>query len=374
MNLNIVILGLSLTSSWGNGHATTYRALVKALANRGHAVTFLERDVPWYRENRDLENPEYCRLRLYDSLPELGRRYAELVRTADLVILGSYVPDGIAIADWITGLAAGIIAFYDIDTPVTLAGLEAGKIDYISPGLIPRFDLYLSFTGGPALDILEDRYGTAMARKLYCSAEVDAPRAMPASSRWSLGYLGTYSEDRQPALERLLLEPARQLQEHAFVVAGSKYPPALQWPENVGLISHLPPQDHAEFYAAQRFTLNVTRSDMKALGFSPSVRLFEAAAFGAPLISDAWPGLETVFKPDTEVLIAGDTRDVVGILTQLPEERRRTIAANARARLLREHTPAHRAVQLESYYQEALARREPVRGHAKRANELEEAK
>src|SRR5438270_9398293 len=175
MNLNIVILGLSLTSSWGNGHATTYRALVKALANRGHAVTFLERDVPWYRENRDLENPEYCRLRLYDSLPELGRRYAELVRTADLVILGSYVPDGIAIADWITGLAAGIIAFYDIDTPVTLAGLEAGKIDYISPGLIPRFDLYLSFTGGPALDILEDRYGTAMARKLYCSAEVEAP-------------------------------------------------------------------------------------------------------------------------------------------------------------------------------------------------------
>src|SRR4051794_37201099 len=103
MTLNIVIIGLSITSSWGNGHATTYRALIKALSKRGHAITFLERDVPWYREHRDLENSEYCRIGLYGSLPELARQHAELVRDADLVVFGSYVPDGIAIAEWLTG-------------------------------------------------------------------------------------------------------------------------------------------------------------------------------------------------------------------------------------------------------------------------------
>src|SRR3954466_7088703 len=112
MNLNIVILGLSITSSWGNGHAATYRALAKALSKRGHSITFLERDVPWYRENRDLKHADYCRIDLYQSLPELARRHAELIREADLVILGSYVPDGIAVGDWLTGQANGITAFY----------------------------------------------------------------------------------------------------------------------------------------------------------------------------------------------------------------------------------------------------------------------
>src|SRR4051794_17020317 len=183
MSLNIAILGLSITSSWGNGHATTYRALVKALADRGHSVTFLERDVPWYRDNRDLDDPHYCKVVLYESLDELGRRHASLVRNADLVILGSYVPDGIAIGDWLTARTNGITAFYDIDTPVTLAGLERGGIEYISPGLIPRFDIYLSFSAGPALGLIEDLYGSPLARPLYCSAEVP-PHAAPPAIKW----------------------------------------------------------------------------------------------------------------------------------------------------------------------------------------------
>jgi spore maturation protein CgeB len=372
MSLKIVILGLSITSSWGNGHATTYRALVKALSRRGHSVVFVERDTSWYRDHRDLENPDYCRVSLYRSLPELAHQHTDLVREADLVILGSYVPDGIAIGEWLTTQATGIKAFYDIDTPVTLAGLEAGEVNYISPGLIPRFDLYLSFSGGPTLGILEDLYGSPLARALYCSADLSAvPVAAP---RWSLGYLGTYSEDRQPLLERLLLAPARQLQDHAFVAAGPKYPDEIDWPENVDRISHLPPHRHAEFYGAQRYTLNVTRADMKALGFSPSVRLFEAAACGTPLISDDWPGIETIFKPGSEILIAAGPRDVVQIVMQLPEDRRLAIAANARTRLLKEHTPAHRARQLEAYYHEALAHRQSVKTNSIHAVELEEAK
>jgi spore maturation protein CgeB len=373
MTLNVVIIGLSITSSWGNGHATTYRAVAKALSKRGHSVTFLERDVPWYRDNRDLNNPEYCRLSLYGSLPELGR-HADLVRDADLVILGSYVPDGIAIGDWLTGLATGVTAFYDIDTPVTLAGLESGQVDYISARLIPRFDIYLSFSGGPALGLVEDLYGSPLARALYCSADLDMHPATAASPRWSLGYLGTYSEDRQPLLERLLAAPARHLPDHSFVVAGSKYPRSVDWPGNVAHISHLPPNEHSQFYGSQRYTLNVTRSDMKAFGFSPSVRLFEAAGCGTPLISDDWPGIETVFEPGREILIAAGTRDVVQILTQVPNDRRLTIAANARARLLREHTPAHRASQLEAYYHEALAHRPSVKAPSIHAVEFEEAK
>jgi spore maturation protein CgeB len=374
MNLNIVVLGLSITSSWGNGHATTYRALVKALAAQGHSVTFLERDVPWYRDHRDLEQADYCKVVLYGSLAELGRRHAALVSAADLIILGSYVPDGIAIGDWITVRATGITAFYDIDTPVTLAGLESGEVDYISPGLIPRFDIYLSFSAGPALGLVEDLYGSPLARPLFCSADVGGDPVASGSKKWSLGYLGTYSEDRQPVLDRMLMEPARRLKDHSFVVAGSKYPESIGWPANVEMISHLPPSDHPEFYASQRFTLNVTRSDMKVLGFSPSVRMFEAAAHGAPLISDNWPGIETVFKPGVEILVATGPREVVEILSQLPEDRRLALAANARARLLKEHTPAHRAAQLEAYYREALRHRHSAKGRSTRSIELEEAK
>ena len=132
MTLNIVVIGLSVTSSWGNGHATTYRALIEALAQRGHSVTFLERDVPWYRDHRDLAKPAAWTVKLYRSLPEIPQRFGKLIRDADLVIIGSYVPDGIAVSEWITAHAQGITAFYDIDTPVTLAGLEKG-LDYLSP-------------------------------------------------------------------------------------------------------------------------------------------------------------------------------------------------------------------------------------------------
>ncbi len=359
-SLSIVVIGLSITSSWGNGHATTYRALIKALWRRGHAVTFLERDAPWYREHRDMPETSYCRVILYDHLAEIPRRFGALIRDADLVIIGSYVPDGIAISDWVTSHAGGIAAFYDIDTPVTLAGLESGRLDYVSAALIPRFGLYLSFSGGPALRIVEQLYGSPLARALYCSADPELHAPATTAPRWSLGYLGTYSEDRQPQLERLLLEPARQLPAHGFAIAGAQYPDDLAWPANVTRIAHKPPAEHRNFYCAQRFTLNATRVDMRTLGFSPSVRLFEAAACGAPLISDNWPGLETLFTPSSEILLANTPRDVIQILTEMPEERRIWVAEKARARLLRDHTPDHRARQLEACYLEAAGRRQLV--------------
>ena len=356
MNLNIVIIGLSVTSSWGNGHATTYRALIEALVKRGHHITFLERDVPWYRGHRDLTKPSNWTVELYQSLQDIPKRHSSLIRDANLVILGSYVPDGIAIAEWVTAHAQGITAFYDIDTPVTLAGLDKG-LEYLSAAMIPRFDLYLSFSGGPVPGMMEDAYGSPMARVLYCSADPQIYRPHPVEKRWALGYLGTYSDDRQPSLERLLLTPAKMTPDHQFVVAGSRYPQHLVWPDNVSRIEHLSQPEHPPFYSQQRFTLNLTRADMRDLGFSPSVRLFEAAACGTPVISDRWPGIETILEPGTEILLVSDAREVSQILRDIPEERRLTIADNARRRILADHTPDHRARQLEAYYLEAAGRR-----------------
>ncbi|HYD52335.1 MAG TPA: glycosyltransferase [Gemmatimonadaceae bacterium] len=358
-SLAITILGLSITSSWGNGHATTYRGLVRELAARGHRVTFLERDVPWYADNRDLPTPAGCRTLLYRTVEELTTEHLEVVRDADAVLVGSYVPDGVAVGEWVCRTAQGLVAFYDIDTPVTLAKLARGDHEYLTPELVRRYDLYLSFTGGPTLDRLERELGSPAARPLYCAVDPALYHPEPsADPRWDLGYMGTYSDDRQPTLDRLLLAPARAWSAGRFVVAGPQYPPAVVWPANVERIEHLPPSAHRRFYTAQRFTLNVTRADMIAAGWSPSVRLFEAAACGAPIVSDWWAGLEEFFPIGAEVLVPRDADEALRIVRGMPDDERRAIGTAARARVLGAHTAAHRAAELECHLGELLA------GHA----------
>ena len=355
--LNIVILGLSITSSWGNGHATTYRALTRALAARGHRILFLERNAPWYAAARDLPDPPYCRAAIYGNFAEL-KTYAGALRAADLVIVGSYVPDGIAVGEWALGQAGAATAFYDIDTPVTLSLLEHKRAPYISAALIPRYQMYLSFTGGPTLELLERRYGAPMARPLYCAVDPDLYRPLPSRrKRWRLGYMGTYSADRQPALDRLLLQPARRHPTARMVVAGSQYPKPLEWPANVQRIDHIAPAAHAAFYGKQSFTLNLTRASMIEAGYSPSVRLFEAAACACPIISDWWEGLDTFFKPDEELLLAQSPEQITEYLFDLRPGTRRVIGEKARARVLAAHTAAHRAMELEGYVSAVLRRK-----------------
>jgi spore maturation protein CgeB len=354
--LRIVILGLSITSSWGNGHATTYRALVRELSARGHDILFLERDVPWYAANRDLPRPPHGRTELYRDLADLKQRFVSEVEEADLVIVGSYVPEGAAVGEWVTRTARGLTAFYDIDTPVTLAKLARGEEEYLTPELIPEYQLYLSFTGGPTLQRLEQDFGSPMARPLYCSVDPDLYHPEPLQNQWDLGYMGTYSADRQPGLDRFLIEPARSWRDGRFVVAGPQYPRTVRWPRNVQRIQHLPPKRHGGFYNAQHFTLNLTRADMVTAGFSPSVRLFEAAACGTPIISDAWEGIETLFQPGLEILIARSSSDVLQWIHDLPEDERRTLGQRARRRVLAEHTAAHRAAELEGYALQLLSR------------------
>jgi spore maturation protein CgeB len=355
--LDVVILGLSITSSWGNGHATTYRGLVRELTKRGHRILFLERDAPWYADNRDMPKPPFGTTALYSSLEELEDRFGAPVRAADLVIVGSYVPEGVEVGRWVTRTAGGATAFYDIDTPVTLAKLARGDYEYLHPELIPLYDAYFSFTGGPTLRRLERQFGSPMARALYCSFDPDLYFPEEVEARWDLGYMGTYSDDRQPTVDRLLLEPARRWKEGRFAVAGPQYPESLRWPRNVERFQHLEPKKHRRFYNQQRFTLNVTRADMIAAGWSPSVRLFEAAACGTPIVSDCWPGLETLFKPGEEILIARTSAEVLQYLRDVPEPERRALGERARKRVMAEHTAAHRARELEGYAVSLLDRK-----------------
>lgn len=347
--LNITILGLSITSSWGNGHATTFRALVKELHKSGHHVTFLERDVPWYASNRDLPNPGYCETYLYKDLNELQDSHREAVKAADLVIVGSYVPQGVEVGNWVCKEAQGIKAFYDIDTPVTLAKLERKDYEYLAPDLIPAYDLYLSFTGGPTLSLLEEKYGSPCARALYCSVDPGLYYPEPLEKVYDLGYLGTYSDDRQPPLERLLFDAARQWPVGRFAVAGPQYPDSVQWPRNIHHIHHLPPAEHRKFYNSQRFTLNITRADMIKAGYSPSVRLFEAAACGIPIISDYWEGLDTVFEPGKEIFVSGSGAETLAVLNEMTETERLNAGDLARKKILSGHTASHRAQELLQY-------------------------
>ena len=354
--MRVVFLGLSITSAWGNGHATTYRALVRALAERGHDLLFLERDVPWYAENRDLPAPPYCRAALYHSLDELDARFAGAVRDADVVVVGSYVPDGVAVGNWALATARGLTAFYDIDTPVTARKLAAGDREYLAPEQVARYALYLSFTGGSLLDELARRWG-ARPRPLYCAVDPALYHPLPATTpRWELGYLGTYSADRQPRLERLLIEPARRWGDGRFAVAGAMYPESIAWPANVERLTHVSPGEHCAFYNAQRFTLNVTRADMAAAGHSPSVRLFEAAACGVPIISDAWPGLDELFAvdgPEREIFVSASAEETLALVQRLGDDERRAVGERARRRVLGAHTAGHRAAAFERYVQAA---------------------
>jgi spore maturation protein CgeB len=350
--VRLVFLGRSITSSWGNGHATTYRGLVRALVAAGHEVLFLERDVPGAAANRDLPRLPWGRSALYGSLEELRECHGDAVASADLVVVGSCVPDGIRVGDWVLSQACGAKAFYDLDTPVTLGALGRGNCASLSPLQVGRYDLYLSCTAGPTLARLERKLGARRARPLYRAFDPEAYFPENSEPAWDLGYLGTYSACRQPALERLMLEPARREPGLRMVVAGARYPEGIAWPGNVARIEHLSAAAHRRFYCSQRFTLNATRAERFTAGWTPSVRLFEAAACGTPVISEPWPGLEDCFQPGSEVLVSGRPEDTLQFLRAFGPEERMRLAERARARALAQHTAGHRAEALLGYVRE----------------------
>lgn len=358
--MNIVIFGLSITSSWGNGHATTYRALAKALHKRKHRIVFFEKNQNWYEFNRDLPNPEFCEVRLYEDWLSVLPVVRNELENCDVAMVGSYFPDGIPAIQEVLESDAPLKAFYDIDTPVTVAKLRTGGTDYLQANQVAGFDLYFSFTGGPMLAELQSAFGARQAVPLYCSFDPDKyyPRGVFRRYRCDLSYMGTYASDRQEKLETLFSGPARQLQNTKFLMAGPQYPADLQWPQNVRRITHLSPRWHAHFYSSSRLTLNLTRKEMVAAGYSPSVRLFEAAACGAPIVSDRWPGLDTFFQIGEEILVAEDGVEIVSLLKNTDDGELRRLGSRGRERVLAEHGSSRRAEEFENYVLHASSLRE----------------
>ena len=348
--MKIVVYGLTITSSWGNGHATTYRSLLKALAARGHRCVFVEREVEWYASNRDMPEPAFCTVELYENWAEEEARLVGLAADADAVVIGSYFPDAVRALAALRERVAAPVLFYDIDTPITMARLrDTGKTDYLRAEDVPAFAAYLSFTGGPALQELETGFGARRAEAFYCSVdpELYRPTAVRSEFAADLSYLGTYAADRQPKLINLLDGAAAMLPGRAFLVAGPQYPEDTRFQPNVRRITHIHPPDHPAFYSSGRFTLNLTRDDMVAAGWSPSVRLFEAGACGAAILSDLWPGLGDFLTPGEEILLPASAVEVREILTGMSDAERLRMGARARERILAEHTSVHRAMQFE---------------------------
>lgn len=355
---HIVVLGRSLSTAWESGQATTFRSFLRALFHRGNDITFLEREAQVPKEYRDLTQPSFCDLHQYQSLDELADRFSELLTRADVILVGSDVQEGIAVAEMALALSRGICVFLDMQTPVTLANLQRGTCDYLSLDLTQRFDVFLSSTGGPILTILERIYHARMVQPFYSC--VDEPEERPVAGtipRWDLGYMGRYAADRQPPLKRYMLETALQCPSRRFVVAGEGYPQDADWPDNIDYIRHVPPARHRSFFANVQFALNLTRADMRVAGYSPSVRMFEAAMHATPLISDTWPGQEELFTPGREILTVASSADVIEILNASTVEQRATLAEAAKRRVLARHTGLHRAEQFEQIIETALDRK-----------------
>jgi spore maturation protein CgeB len=366
--MKIVVFGLTISSSWGNGHATLWRGFARASVARGHRFVFFERDTPYYAMNRD-PYPEYGETVLYEAWDSIRREAARALSDADVAIVTSYCPDGIAAGALICEASGPVAVFYDLDTPVTLAKLARGEeTTYIGPRKLADFDLVLSFTGGPVLDTLRDELGARRVAPLYGHVDPDQHHRTAPHPQYisDFSYLGTYAADRQNALDRFFVEAARARPRSKFMIAGAQYPLDFPWTDNIHFVRHLPPAEHSAFFSSSGMTLNITRADMAANGWCPSGRLFEAAACGTPIVSDSWEGLDHFLAAGSEVLVVRTASEALAAL-DLDDATKQRIGRAARDRVLAEHTSAVRLAEFERHVSAARASPAPRLAHAESA-------
>ncbi|GMU06740.1 CgeB family protein [Corallococcus caeni] len=337
--MDIVFLGPVCRPASEAQAGTAPRQLAKALRRRGHGVLLLERTAPGMRSET---SPTVA---TYQDLADLHARFHSRVRRADLVLVDADVQQVAEVSRWATNTAGGLTVFWDRDTPRTLAR-HALREDpgCMTPEQFAGYRLYLCSSGGPVPRQLEREWGVARARVFLPG--VDAEHFAPGSGRmrWDLGHLEPLSAERRGLLRQWLLGAAHGWPEGRFVLAGMLSAVDDTWPANVARHPAPSPGEHGGFLGAQRFTLALSQGE-----HTPGADLFEAAARGAALICDPWPGLEDVFALGEEVMVARTARDVLRYLLAMPEADRRQLGMRARARVLAEHTVAHRAVQLEQY-------------------------
>jgi spore maturation protein CgeB len=357
-DMKITVFGLTISSSWGNGHATLLRGLFKALTARRHHIEFFERDVPYYAAHRDLMEMPGVELHLYSDWSEIASAARAAIAESDVAVVTSYCPDGIAATELVVSSNVNLKVFYDLDTPVTIEALQNGEqLGYIGPRKLADFDLVLSYTSGAALTALREQLDARHVVPLFGSVDPDVHHPAPKRSAYKgdLSYLGTYAPDRQNLLDNLFIQVARSSPSHRFIVGGSKYPTDFPWQQNIWYVQHVPPSAHAAFFSSSPLTLNVTRAAMARMGYCPSGRLFEAAACGVAIVSDEWAGLDEFFQPTIEVLVARETADVIAAL-ELSRTEISSIAHAGRQRVLDSHTANHRAAEMETIFDRAFSK------------------
>lgn len=345
--MRIVIFGLTISSSWGNGHATLWRGLCAGLERQGHSVIFFEKDVPYYAGHRDLKAGQPYKVVLYQSWKDERDLIQKALSDCDAAVVTSYCPDAIAACNAIFDAPISLRVFYDLDSPVTLERQQRGeRVEYLPANGLGDFDLVLSYAGGSILDELQSRLGAKRVAPLYGSVDPQVHHPADTRPRYQsdLSYLGTYSANRQSVLEQLFIEPARRSPNKRFLIGGALYPHDFPWGENIYFVRHVPPSEHPAFYSSSRLTLNVTRGPMSQSGYCPSGRLFEAAACGTAVVSDTWEGIEHFFIPGKEILLANTPAEIEEILKRENAELR-NIGRAARERVMADHTAERRSQQ-----------------------------
>jgi spore maturation protein CgeB len=363
--LSIAFFGSSLVSAYWNGAATYYRGMIRALAERGHRVTFYEPDAFERQQHRDMSDPEWARVVVYPGTDSgvLGPLMKE-ARGADVVVKASGV--GVfdaeleqAVAD-LRG-AGRLVAFWDVDAPATLDRLRQDPADPFR-ALIPCYDLVLTYGGGDPVTGAYTEFGARACVPVYNALDPETHHPVPADARFDgdLAFLGNRLPDREARVDEFFLRPAAALPARRFLLGGSGWHDR-EMPTNVRYIGHVYTRDHNAVNSTALAVLNINRDSMARVGFSPPTRLFEAAGAGGCLITDAWDGIEQFLEPGREVLVADSGEAVLDLLSTLTRSRARQIGQAARARLLAEHTYAHRAAAVEAVL---LGRRTPEVGVA----------
>lgn len=353
-SLNIAFFGSSLVSAYWNGAATYYRGVVRALAERGHRITFYEPDAYDRQQNRDMADPDWAEVVVYSAeSPERVLATVERARGCDLVIKAS----GVGVYDALLEEAvldlqspSTRVIFWDVDAPATLDRITQDPSDSFRP-LIPRYDFVLTYGGGDPVVETYENFGAKQCVPIYNALDPHTHYPVPPEPRYAcdLGFLGNRLPDRERRVEEFFLRTARLLPEKRFILGGSGWADKPK-SENVQYVGHVYTRDHNAFNCTPMAVLNINRESMARYGFSPPTRVFEAAGAGACLITDAWVGIELFLEPGKEVLVANHAEEVAEHLRGLTLARAREIGEAALARIRSEHTYQHRVLQLESLW------------------------
>jgi spore maturation protein CgeB len=351
--LKIAFFGSSLLSSYWNGAATYYRGLLKALAARGHDITFYEPDVYERQQHRDIDPPYWCRVVVYDGTIEALKEVALEAGNADIVVKTSGVgfeDDALLEAVFVAARPDALKIFWDVDAPATIAELRANS-EHLLRKMLPKIDAVLTYGGGQPVIEAYRQLGAVDCVPIYNGLDPETHHPVAPYGRFGcdLAFLGNRLPDREARVEEFFLSAAASLPLQSFVLGGAGWD-GKPMPANVRAIGHVGTSDHNAFNITPKAVLNISRASMAETGFSPATRVFEAAGAGACIITDAWEGIELFLKPGEEILVARDGREVSEIMSGLGKEKARAIGLRAKGRVLSHHTYSHRAADADAVF------------------------